>query len=815
MSKILHNSGKNVNFTTKLDLCISCEICSSICPENAIEMIFEKGQFLPYINKEKCKKCSLCFKICPGMDIDYSLVNKKITSKDLSGECIESYVAYSKSNEIRKKSTSGGIITNLILELIKSKIYDEAFVLDFEVFDGKPARLKSENNPEKIIKASKSKYVPVSVKNVITSLKNNKTKKYIIVGTSCQILGIKKFLKEYKISEKNLIFFGLFCDKTMNFNFLKYFEEKYKIKDEKLIKFEFRNKDISWPGDCKLYFDSGRCLLVDRKKRMELKRYFQLNRCLFCLDKLNNLADISFGDCYIKDKTSLLGNSVLIIRTKKGKEIFDKFSKKFNFEKIKLDEISKSQKLLNKNQNINYIKYLVNENDIFDVKFDKVDNKIKKNLLRIQEEISFGEKNNNRAITKKIKLSKYQPKQVLKIAFKIPNIFLSKNKSKSNDNIIIVGGGFSNKGAQAMVFSTVNQLKSRFPDKNIYLFSKKENDIYNFNVISFKRKTALKLLLEKTKNQNNFDLQEKQIKEIISNTAFFIDISGYALSSKFGFYSNLNYLLNIAIAKKYSIPFYILPQSIGPFNYKFKEKLILYPLMILLLKYPKRIFIREDKGIKDIKKFTNKNVFKSHDIVLYKNEYNVKDIFRNNFEFKKIDIKQNSVGIIPSIKLFDSAESNEIYSFYKILIKKLIELQKTVYIFNHSSDDIEICKKIKSYFFKESKVLLIEKNLNAIELEYLLKQFDYVIASRYHSIIHAYKNQTPAIVISWADKYQELLKSFNQIKYNIDIKDISYSKNIFLKINEMNDNYIRETKHINKRIKELKKENIFNIIFKN
>ena len=39
-------------------------------------------------------------------------------------------------------------------------------------------------------------------------------------------------------------------------------------------------------------------------------------------------------------------------------------------------------------------------------------------------------------------------------------------------NIIITGGELFNKGAQAMTFVTVNELKKRFPDHQIYLLSK-------------------------------------------------------------------------------------------------------------------------------------------------------------------------------------------------------------------------------------------------------------------------------------------------------------------------------------------------------
>ena len=83
---------------------------------------------------------------------------------------------------------------------------------------------------------------------------------------------------------------------------------------------------------------------------MGLKKYFQLNRCLFCLDKLNHSADISFGDCYVKGKTD---KSSLIIRTKKGKDIFDKHRDLFELEKLDMQEIIESQELFDRKENFN------------------------------------------------------------------------------------------------------------------------------------------------------------------------------------------------------------------------------------------------------------------------------------------------------------------------------------------------------------------------------------------------------------------------------------------------------------------------------
>ena len=117
----------NVMKTRELDLCVSCEICSAICPKGAVTMENKFGQFLPKVDDEKCTNCGLCLEICPGIDIDpFELRHEKISDNTFDGHCLESYTAYSNDPEIRKNSASGGLITNLITELIKNKDFDKA-----------------------------------------------------------------------------------------------------------------------------------------------------------------------------------------------------------------------------------------------------------------------------------------------------------------------------------------------------------------------------------------------------------------------------------------------------------------------------------------------------------------------------------------------------------------------------------------------------------------------------------------------------------------------------------------------------------------
>lgn len=389
-------------------------------------------------------------------------------------------------------------------------------------------------------------------------------------------------------------------------------------------------------------------------------------------------------------------------------------------------------------------------------------------------------------------------------------------------NIIIVGGHLFNKGAQAMVFITVDQIRKRFPDRDVYLFStrdyertEEDKNIYNFSILpwDFSTRVRCACFLAKTFIKNKkYSYLERKISEIIKNTDMFIDISGYALSSQWGAFESLNYLLNIIIAKKYSIPYCIMPQSIGPFDYPLKFKILLSPLMKTYLKYPFKIFIREENGFNCLTEYTSKNVEKSYDMVLMINKYNLNNIYKKNVNLRKINIEPNSVGIFPNEEVLKRMDKKEFYSIYKKLINALLDLGKVVYIVRHSYSDLNICSMIAVSFDNEKNVKLISEDLSAIELENIIRQFNFIIASRYHSIVHAYKNGVPAIVIGWAVKYHELLKDFGQLDYFFDCGDRLNANQIIYTLKKIAEAFVSERKAIIDKLNKLRDKNVFDVL---
>lgn len=359
-----------------------------------------------------------------------------------------------------------------------------------------------------------------------------------------------------------------------------------------------------------------------------------------------------------------------------------------------------------------------------------------------------------------------------------------------NKMFLITGGNFTNKGAQSMLLITIYELKRRFENCDIWVLPlddvncyDRENlkfhmirnhpDLFKMDGTNWSRwrlyvKNVLRFLLKK-----NYIFSElKNYEDIMKGIDCIIDISGYCLSSQFSIAYNQQLLNTISEGKKYNIPVVLMPQSFGPFLYEDNE---FTNKVKELLSYPSLLFAREQEGYNYLTKMFNlDNVELSTDLVLQNKGIELDYIFKNEIKKTTWDNINNekSVAVIPNSMNTQHSEASTVIDIYVSIIQKLIDSKKKVYIIYHSSLDKELCDKIYERYSNNSSVVYINQDLECYEYDEIVKQFRFIVASRYHSIVHAYKNTIPCIILGWATKYYELAKLFDQEQYVFDVRDL-------------------------------------------
>lgn len=420
---------ENVSKVTKNGICSSCGICASVCPKKCIEYKKEKGQFVPEINFDKCINCGICLTCCPGINRKY--ISSVSQDNNMTGDFLKSYVGYYNDHSVRNNSTSGGLVIGVIKELLSANKYDAAFLVDTFNYNSY-VETKIVKNGKINDSHNKSRYISVSNQNLINHILKNKNEKIIIVAVGCAVQGILNVIEKHKLNRDNYLILGLFCDRSLNYNIFNYFDDMGHFKG-KLDKLYFRTKEQSgWPGNVKIVDSNKKTKFLSAQSRMLVKDHFQLESCLYCIDKLNKFADISLGDNYTKIDSDFKGSNSIIVRTKKGLDVLEQFKDKFTLKEIDINKIYSSQKIMNKKSNLKNARLLYNRrqiklySEIIDqVNINKED---EKRYNRSLKKINIGKNYHNS------KINLFFQVRVKQICLKIISILRGKNEKRSKTN---------------------------------------------------------------------------------------------------------------------------------------------------------------------------------------------------------------------------------------------------------------------------------------------------------------------------------------------------------------------------------------------
>ena len=400
-------------------------------------------------------------------------------------------------------------------------------------------------------------------------------------------------------------------------------------------------------------------------------------------------------------------------------------------------------------------------------------------------------------------------------------------------NVLITGAQFENRGAQSMLFTVVNEFRTRYADVEFYYvpldYARKDCfaccDDYKFNFvyddlamrdypIRYGFAGKIKRSMDKKKIGAQIDkYNAPYLSDIWDKIDVLVDVSGYSRTSKFGMGSINRMLRHINKAKSLDIPVFLMPQSYGPLNFGEKTEDVCKEINEAFSKVD-LLFARENEGAEVLKNECGVcSAVLSPDIVLQAQEIKWENVFVKKPELKAPLLEtENNVGIVPNGETVRNGNKDFVLSCYKRIIELLRSKGKEVYIFRHS-DDLALCRDIYGLVKEDEHCHLIEDEMDCLAYSEFIKQFEFVIASRFHSVVHAYKEGIPALVLGWAIKYQELTKLFSQEKYAFDItkRDDCDVNEMMKQLELLSENYKNEAEVIGNKLAEIRRKSCFDI----
>ena len=248
------------------------------------------------------------------------------------------YACYNIDKDVRLSSSSGAVFSSLAEFVFDNQgvVYGVSMSEDCYL-----AEFIAVRDSDGLSKLRGSKYLQAKVGDTFKRVREDLFAEKIVLftGTGCQVNGLKNFLER---DYDNLICVDVICHGAPSpALWKKYAEYQEKKNGGKLRDINFRCKDDSWVDfgmkemlknipqseEKKLYISRDK----DPYMQMFLRDYCLRPSCYECAAKEERKSDLTIADFWgIKDvapeMNDGLGTSLVLIRTKKGQEIFNYIS---------------------------------------------------------------------------------------------------------------------------------------------------------------------------------------------------------------------------------------------------------------------------------------------------------------------------------------------------------------------------------------------------------------------------------------------------------------------------------------------------------
>lgn len=213
--------------------CCGCEACVQICAKHCISFDEDSEGFrYPKVDMSLCVDCGLCEKVCPVLNPSEEKVPEK------------SYAARNDNESELLLSSSGGMFVLLARAIIQEGGVVFGAKLDQE-WNVVHAYAETEDGIQVFMG---SKYVQSRIGNTFVEARDflKQGRKVLFTGTSCQIAGLKRFLrKDYD----NLLTMDVICHGVPSPKVWRMYLEEVKIKAgerAQIKEISFRDKRLGW-----------------------------------------------------------------------------------------------------------------------------------------------------------------------------------------------------------------------------------------------------------------------------------------------------------------------------------------------------------------------------------------------------------------------------------------------------------------------------------------------------------------------------------------------------------------------------------------
>ena len=317
------------------EFCTGCGLCSNqdLCAfEND-----DKG--FPFPNAENKQMTEFCDVVCPMGKAGLSSFRYSIW-----GDYKKLYRGYSNNHFIRKKASSGGVLTAICAFLVENKMVNGVIQTTYNKKNPTETITVCSRTKEEVLECCGSRY---SISSPLLHLSEliKEGEQYAFVGKPCDVIALRNFMTiDKKVSNAFKYIFSFFCAGTPSVSANEKLLRRLNCSKEECISLNYRGD--GWPGYTTAIDINGEKHQLDYGTSwMEILGRDIRKSCKFCFDSIGEKADISCGDFwYLNDKNEPIflekdGINCIFAWNGKGAELLELLSSKSVLTIEELDEI--------------------------------------------------------------------------------------------------------------------------------------------------------------------------------------------------------------------------------------------------------------------------------------------------------------------------------------------------------------------------------------------------------------------------------------------------------------------------------------------
>jgi polysaccharide pyruvyl transferase WcaK-like protein len=359
-----------------------------------------------------------------------------------------------------------------------------------------------------------------------------------------------------------------------------------------------------------------------------------------------------------------------------------------------------------------------------------------------------------------------------------------------------------NRGAEAMLTTTIGRIRERYPDANFNVYSyypKRDNELVIDSNIRIFSATPLYLVtvlfpcsllqwLFKRLGPKSLDKLIPESVRALDTSDILIDLAGVSFidgREKFLPYN----VLTLAPALLLGTPVVKFSQAIGPFHNQLNRFLAKFTLS-----RTNKIFARGNNTLEHLKTLSLINchtepvadvafLHQPTDTLTQENITKVDDLTER---LKHVD--RELIGICPSSVLASKLTKGNVNYIQHIaaICQLLIERGYAVLLYPNATREtemtavrnndlpviIDIVNLLDNDSIPSNSLYFVDFDVNTIGIKRLMTQCRLVMVSRFHAMIAALSDSQPVIVLGWSHKYHEVMDYFDLDKLVFDFTQL-------------------------------------------